>query len=157
MTEPRRVALKLDLQWPHKRHTGIFAGAQRYAKEQGWATIIDEFIDESTRYDGVIARATKPLAERAIGQATPMVNVWHNSPALNLLPGVFPDCSTSGHLRAEHRPGPAACARLRHLARLAARLGVGLGRLARAAGHCARHSLHRLHCPAGPGRFRDNS
>lgn len=25
-----------DLEWSNKRQTGIFAGAQRYAEEQGW-------------------------------------------------------------------------------------------------------------------------
>ncbi len=105
MSEPTRVALKLDLQWPHKRHTGTFAGAQRYAKAKGWATIIDEFVDESTHYDGIIARATKPLARRAVELGTPVVNVWLNSPVRNLLPGVFPDYSISGRLRAEHLLG----------------------------------------------------
>ena len=39
----RRVAIMLDLQWPYKRHAAIFAGTQRYAEEQGWYSIIDEF------------------------------------------------------------------------------------------------------------------
>ena len=75
MLRKRRVALSLDLNWPCKRHTGVFAGAQRYANEQGWETVIDEFIDQPSRYDGVIARATKSLAERAIQRTVPLVNV----------------------------------------------------------------------------------
>lgn len=66
MLRKRRVALSLDLDAPYKRHTGVFAGAQRYAKEQGWETVIDEFVDPPGPYDGVIARASKSPAERAI-------------------------------------------------------------------------------------------
>ena len=42
----RRVALMLDLKWPLKRHSLIFAGTQRYADEQGWESIIDEYAAE---------------------------------------------------------------------------------------------------------------
>jgi len=48
MPKIRRVALSLGLDWPYKRHTGAFAGAQRYAKEQGRETVIDEFVDQPT-------------------------------------------------------------------------------------------------------------
>ena len=66
---PRRVAFMLDLEWPYKRHTCIFAGTQRYAQEQGWESIIDEYVaeslpahrTESTPYDGIIGRVTKRL------------------------------------------------------------------------------------------------
>jgi hypothetical protein len=33
----------LDLEWPYKRHAGVFAGTQRYAEEQGWKSIVDEY------------------------------------------------------------------------------------------------------------------
>ena len=60
----------LDLEWPYKRHAGIFAGTQQYAQEQGWESTIDEYVAEklplrrtkSIPYDGVIGRATKKLA-----------------------------------------------------------------------------------------------
>ena len=81
MPKPRRVALMLDLEWPYKRHVGIFAGTQQYADEQGWETIVEEFAEDaldqrrtkSAVYDGVIARATKPLAERAARLSVPVV------------------------------------------------------------------------------------
>jgi hypothetical protein len=41
---PRRVAFMLELEFPYKRHAGIFAGAQQYAQEQGWDSTIDEFV-----------------------------------------------------------------------------------------------------------------
>lgn len=107
---PRRVAIMLDLQWPYKRHAEVFAGVQRYAVEQGWVSIIDEFADDTLRraaggaerYDGILARATPLLAERAAKLGVPVVNVWPSSPTRHLLPGVFPDSSVTGRLVAEH-------------------------------------------------------
>jgi LacI family transcriptional regulator len=46
---PLRVAIMLDLQWPYKRHSEVFAGVQQYAVEQGWISIIDEFADDTLR------------------------------------------------------------------------------------------------------------
>ena len=71
----------LDLEWPYKRHTGIFAGTQRYAREQGWESTIDEYVAEklparrtkSIPYDGIIGRVTKRLAKRAARIGLPVV------------------------------------------------------------------------------------
>lgn len=105
----RRVALMLDLEWPYKRHASVFAGTQRYAEEQGWDSIIDEYAydtlvsrGKNARYDGVIARATRQLAERAARLKVPVVNVWISSPVRAKLPGVFPDFTVAGRLCAEH-------------------------------------------------------
>ncbi len=100
----------LDLLWPYKRHAGIFAGTQRYAQEQGWESTVDEYADntlperksDSVRYDGIIARATKQLAERAARVNVPIVNTWASSPVRDKLPSVFSDAKASGRLRAEH-------------------------------------------------------
>ena len=110
MPTPRRVAVMLDLDWPYKRHAGIFAGTQQYAQDQGWESHIDEFaaetlgahLDQPPAYDGVIARATRKLARSAARRNVPVVNVWISSPAWRLLPGVFADHAASGRLRAEH-------------------------------------------------------
>jgi len=108
--KPRRVAIMLDLQWPYKRHTDIFAGIQEYAEAHDWDPLIDEFAHntlqntprKSTPYDGIIARANSPLAEQASRRGVPVVNVWASSPARNLVPGVFPDSAAVGRLTAEH-------------------------------------------------------
>ncbi len=108
--KPRRVAFMLDLEWPYKRHAGIFAGTQQYAQEQGWESTIDEYVAEklplrrtkSIPYDGVIGRATRKLAERAARLGLPVVNVWLTSPVWRQLPGVFSDSAAVGRLRAEH-------------------------------------------------------
>ncbi len=110
MSKPRRVAVMLDIGSAYKRHTTAYAGTQMYAQEQGWKMIIDEFADDtlptrrtkSLPYDGVIARATKKLAERAEQLKLPLVNLWRTSPVAQKLPGVFPDYSIAGRLRAEH-------------------------------------------------------
>jgi LacI family transcriptional regulator len=100
----------LDLQWPYKRHSEVFAGVQQYAVEQAWISIIDEFAHDTLlrerrgaeRYDGIIARAIPLLAKRAAKLGVPVVNVWPSSPALHLLPGVYPDSTATGRLVAEH-------------------------------------------------------
>ncbi|QDU25753.1 Xylose operon regulatory protein [Anatilimnocola aggregata] len=110
MPQPRRVALMLDLQWPLKRHAHIFAGTQRYADEQGWESLIDEYADEhlaeeslkSAPYDGVIGRVNAKLAACGQRLGLPLVNVWFSSPVREQLPGVFPDMAAAGRLQAEH-------------------------------------------------------
>lgn len=108
--KPRRVALMLDLQWPYKRHAGVFAGTQKYAEEHGWISIIDDFAHKtlSTRrgsgvlYDGIIARVNHQLVARAERLGVPVVNVWQSSPARHCVPGVYPDSTAVGGLIAEH-------------------------------------------------------
>ena len=107
MPEPRRVAIMLDLEWPYKRHTGVFVGRSAYAQEHGWKSLVDEYVaetlaahpDEPAPYDGVIARATLKLARRAARRNVPLVNVWLSSPAWKTLPGVFSDYAAGGRLR----------------------------------------------------------
>ncbi|MEX0866156.1 MAG: hypothetical protein WD030_02285, partial [Pirellulales bacterium] len=110
MPPKRRVAVKFELEMPHKRHADVFAGTQQYAREHGWQTIIDEFAaetlehsgTESPPYDGVIGRANEQLARWAVTHGLPVVNVWLASPVCDRLPGVFPDYAAAGRLRAEH-------------------------------------------------------
>jgi len=42
MPKARRVAIMLDLDWPYKRHAGIFTETQQYAQENGWEPIVDD-------------------------------------------------------------------------------------------------------------------
>ena len=55
MPKTRRVAVMLDLEWPYKRHAGIFAGTQQYAQEKGWESTVDEYADDRLRslWEGV--------------------------------------------------------------------------------------------------------
>jgi LacI family transcriptional regulator len=106
MSPPRRVAIMLELESPHKRHTDTFAGIQRLAVQLGWETILDEYVDDSlaagSRYDGVIARATPELVRQAALYGVPVVNVWVSSPVAEKLPGVFADWDSVGRIYAEH-------------------------------------------------------
>jgi LacI family transcriptional regulator len=106
--KPRRVAISLELDWGYKRHLEVYAGCQKYADEAGWHCTINPAVDRTLKqnanpmaYDGVIARATKPIAEAAAQAGVPLVNVWLNSPLQNL-PSVFPDFEESGVLAAGH-------------------------------------------------------
>ncbi len=110
MAAKLRIALNLELNWPLKRHIGIFEGTQRYAAQcPDWECVIDEFVEDTIRrshrgsppYDGVIARANRKLAGLARARRMPIVNVWMNSPAKGL-PSVFPDMAEAGVLCAEH-------------------------------------------------------
>jgi len=106
----RRVAIMLDLEWPYKRHVGIFGGTQQYGQEKGWISTVDEYAADTLPsepaswlpYDGIIARATKKLAQRAERLGIPVVNVWFSSPVRDELPGVFADYQAMGRMRAEH-------------------------------------------------------
>ncbi|MEX0867179.1 MAG: substrate-binding domain-containing protein, partial [Pirellulales bacterium] len=106
----RHVAVMLDLGWALKRHTAVFSGTQRFAQEHGWTTTVDEFARDTllaatanpVPYDGIIARASKRLAEQAARHNVPLVNVWLSSPARDMLPGVFGDFAAAGRMRAEH-------------------------------------------------------
>lgn len=106
----RRLAMMLDLSWAVKQHTAVFSGAQRFAQEHGWSSTVDEFArdtllvrsSKSVPYDGIIARASKQLAEQAARHNVPLVNVWLTSPARDMLPGVFGDFAAAGRMRAEH-------------------------------------------------------
>lgn len=109
MPKPRRVAVRLELDWPYKRHAATFAGTLRYAQEHGWQSTVDEFVEDTVArrgnalpYDGVIARASTKLASLAARLKLPVVNVWTSSPVWNRLPGVFPNYPAMGRMRAEH-------------------------------------------------------
>ena len=106
----RRVAVMLELETGYGHHTGTYAGAQRFAQEQGWEMVIDEYVDDTlperrtktVPYAGIIARATRKLVTRASSLGVPVVNTWLNSLVREQLPGVFPDFSAMGRMRAEH-------------------------------------------------------
>jgi LacI family transcriptional regulator len=105
---PRRVAISLELDWGYKRHLEVYAGCQKYADEAGWHCTINPALDRTLKggsskiaYDGIIARATKPIADAANRAGVPLVNVWLNSPVQNL-PSVVPDFEESGVLAAGH-------------------------------------------------------
>jgi len=110
MPSPLRVALMLELELPYRRHTEIYAGIQRYAREQGWITVVDEYAADTLRpasgqrpsYDGIIARATRKLVRGAVQQNIPLVNVWYSSPVWRTVPAVYPDYTAVGKQLAEH-------------------------------------------------------
>ena len=108
---PKRVAISLEMDWGYKRHLETYAGCQRYANEFGWNSVITpnsprilKAEDGRVPFDGILARATEPLAETAVEMGVPLVNVWLNSPAKNV-PSVLPDFEESGRMAADHLLG----------------------------------------------------
>jgi len=109
--KPKRVAIALEVQWGYKRHLETYAGCQRYADEAGWECSITPTTARLLRmengkptFDGILARATPPLATAAKRMNVPLVNLWLNSPVKNL-PSVFADFEASGTMAAEHLIG----------------------------------------------------
>lgn len=109
----RRVAFMLDLDWPFKRHHGVFAGTQEYAREHDrWECILDAHPERTLEkrrggrlvYDGIIARVEAPLGEAAKRLGVPIVNVWASSPVKDV-PLVSPDFAAVGRMAAEHLMG----------------------------------------------------
>jgi LacI family transcriptional regulator len=109
----RRVGVMIDVDLLYKHHTGVFAGIEQYAENAGWTTILDDWVEgplaratpEQRVYDGVIARVdAKRLGaiDAAARLGIPLVNVLLGSPAVDRLPGVFPDFDHVGRLQAEH-------------------------------------------------------
>jgi len=111
MPPARRIAIVIDLDWTLKHHHEVFAGTQRYAREQGWESVIWPHppADLGRRrgrkaYDGIIARVTPQLAQQAARARIPLVNVWLSSPVTDV-PAVVPDIRAAGRLAAEHLLG----------------------------------------------------
>ena len=104
----KRVAIALEVEWGFKRHLETYAGCQRYADEAGWECSITPSMASILKinggtpsFDGILARATVPLAAAAKRMNVPLVNLWMNTPVRSL-PSVFPDCESSGKIAAEH-------------------------------------------------------
>lgn len=104
----RIVAIAIDLSVPLRHHQGVFAGIDRYARDNPhWECIPDPFVRTlrkgpgKTGYDGVIARQTTELAKLAAGAGVPVVNVWSGTPVMGC-PSVFPDYVRCGRMAAEH-------------------------------------------------------
>ncbi len=111
MSKKRRVAVMIELDWPFNRHMEVFAGCQKYAAEAGWDCSVNPFADRAIKphrggspYDGILARATRNLADKAQLAGVPVVNVWVNSPARDL-PSVFQDSEAAGAMAANHLLG----------------------------------------------------
>jgi len=107
MTEKRRIAVVINLDWTMKHHMEVFAGTQDYAKGEGWESVLWPFPPEvedgqgRRLYDGVIARATPEQADQTARAGIPLVNVWVSTPAAGV-PSVLPDVRQAGRMAGEH-------------------------------------------------------
>ncbi len=103
-----KVAIALEMEWGYKRHLETYAGCLNYANEVGWDCFITPSSERVLKpkkheppFDGVLARATRPMAETAGKMGVPIVNVWLNSPVTSV-PSVHADFEESGRIAAEH-------------------------------------------------------
>jgi LacI family transcriptional regulator len=101
MGRRRVIGVAIDIAWPGKHHQATVRGILDAARERNWRCVLDPFLEKTAGYDGVIARATRPLAHRLRRARIPAVNVWVNSPD-RTLPRVVPDQAAAGRLAAEH-------------------------------------------------------
>lgn len=109
MTKKRRIAIALDIFTPYEHHQGVFQGVLRYAREHGWAWVIDEHpyyrghkrIDGRGAYDGVIARADETMQRRLKRAGVPLVNTFKGAHRPGIA-GVYVDMVGLGRAAAEH-------------------------------------------------------
>lgn len=105
MPKRRRVAVAIDIGFGVRHHIDIYAGIHRFARDAGWDYELDPFVSAGRgrdRYDGIIGRATKQLADRSVRMGIPMVNVWSGSPVAPRVPTVMADYTSAGRMAAEH-------------------------------------------------------
>ena len=109
MSQARRIALAVNVEYPAPHHQAVYAGILRYAREQGdWLCEINQhpYFDarrrtNEQRYDGVIARATPELRRRLKRLGIPLVNVMYGR-HLEGRAGVYLEPRQTGGLAAEH-------------------------------------------------------
>lgn len=106
---PRRkhVAVVMDLNWPYKRHYETFAGIRDFAeKHADWTIDLGNFphyeISRGARFDGIVGRIDKDCFQAARKASIPLVNLWQDSPVVEMTTAVFSDSHSIGRLAAEH-------------------------------------------------------
>lgn len=107
--KPRVVGIWMDVDHGLKLELETYAGCQRYAREAGWRLVLDPSIKRMhqwqpgrQRYDGILARATAPVARAVLKSGVPFVNLWMGSPALDRISSVVLDNEAAGVMAAEH-------------------------------------------------------
>ena len=103
----RHISVVMELNWPYKRHYGIFAGIQRYAREEAnWSFDLLNYpevqLANGERFDGVIGRISGDCYDAVRNASIPVVNVWLESPVYPQAPSVCVDFRAAGRMAAEH-------------------------------------------------------
>ena len=93
----------MELNWPYKRHYGIFAGIQEYAEQHAnWGFDLGNYpeiqLAEGGRFDGIIGRITSDCFAAAREAGDPVVNVMLSSTVSSQAPGMHTDfCKETPH------------------------------------------------------------
>lgn len=110
MPKPLRITVRIDFDWPVRRHHGIFTGIQAYASQVGhWQLIPDEFpsphinrVRNKHSYDAVVGEISQKILRASQRAEIPVVNFGHYSPVKDDLPSVLSDRGRAGEMAAEH-------------------------------------------------------
>lgn len=107
MQMKRHIAVVMELNWPYKRHYGVFAGIQEYAEQHAdWSFDLGNYpelqLADGGQFDGIIGRITTDCLAAARAAGVPVVNVMFSSPVSAQVPGVHTDFYAAGRMAAEH-------------------------------------------------------
>jgi len=107
MQKKRHIAVVMELNWPYKRHYGIFSGIQKYAENHAdWSFELSNYpqvlMTKGVKFDGIIGRISKNCLAAAHDASIPVVNVHLNSPVYAKAHGVYTDYYAAGRMVAEH-------------------------------------------------------
>jgi len=107
---PRRIAIALEIDEPHRRHQDTFSGVRMYQREHPhWECYIDEHpLDweeagdpDHPAYDGIIARVSTDFIARMRRNGIPAVNVHYQAHRPGVA-SVLPDPIRTGQAAADH-------------------------------------------------------
>lgn len=104
---PKRVAIPIELHWNVPWHLDCFQGIMDYGHENGWACVVDPYLDGPTGdgdlsgYDGVVGRIDNANAARIKDLGLPCVNLLLTNVDLGLH-SVRVDAVAGTRLAGEH-------------------------------------------------------
>ncbi len=98
----RNIAVMISQKEAVSHHLKVFDGINLYASEvENWQVSLDMFpcqvlSNTEKTYDGIIARASQELLDKAAEFNIPVINIWYNSPVANKAINVFPNFESVG-------------------------------------------------------------
>jgi LacI family transcriptional regulator len=106
-SEPKRIAVVTELEWPLKRHYEIVTGIQDYAKEhENWVVEVCRFpevrMESGVHFDGIIGRIDPGNLAAAKQYGIPIVNMMATSLVRDKVPSVIIDIPAAAKLATHH-------------------------------------------------------
>ena len=109
MSQKKKIAISINLDWPLRRYYDFYEGVQSFAhKHTDWTLVWDHFPENILRtcktepyYAGIIGRVKHNAYNEAVRLNIPTVNSWFSS-NIKEINSVFTDHERSGEMAAEH-------------------------------------------------------